>query len=65
MVTYQMTLSFVHIYNFVAFIQVNYGMTKLLDYSLLLLAITLLIVHQVIQKIMSSLQIREFTGDLR
>lgn len=38
MVTYQMTLSFVHIYYFVAFTQVNYGMTQLLDYSLLLIA---------------------------
>ena len=28
MVTYQMTLSFVHIYNFVAFTQMNYGMTQ-------------------------------------
>lgn len=38
MVTYQVTLSFVHIYYFVAFTQVNYGMTQLLDYSLLLIA---------------------------
>ena len=38
MVTYQMTLSLVHIYNFVAFTQVNFVMTQLIDYSLLLIA---------------------------
>lgn len=59
MVTYQMTLSFVHIYNFVAFTKVNF--VNFVYYSL---SLSLLIVHQVIQKIMSSLQIREFTGDL-
>ena len=40
MVTYQMTLSFVHIYNFLAFTQVNFVMTQLIDYSLLLIAFT-------------------------
>ena len=38
MVTYQMTLSLVHIYDFVAFTQVNFVMTQLIDYSLLLIA---------------------------
>ena len=32
-----MTLSFVQIYNFVAFTKVNFVMTQLIDYSLLLI----------------------------
>ena len=38
MVTYQMTLSLVQIYDFVAFTQVNFVMIQLIDYSLLLIA---------------------------
>ena len=38
MSTYQMTLSLVHIYDFVAFTQVNFVMTQLIDHSLLLIA---------------------------
>lgn len=33
MVTCQMTLSLVHIYDFVAFTQANFVMTQLIDYS--------------------------------
>ena len=57
--TCQMTLPLVHIYDFGAFTQLicAYFLTYCLYHHLY-------IVHQIIRKIMSSLEIKEFTGDL-
>ena len=62
-----MTLSLVHIYDFVAFTQANFVMTQLIDYSPLHICFTYWLYHYLLF-IRSSkrlcLPLKEFTGDL-